>query len=74
MMGTVAWHRALFESGFHRMPGDRGDARTSVYFGEHWFQVFRGQAEALSPGMFYPVKGTIGYAETMVFHALPYSG
>jgi hypothetical protein len=45
-----------------------------VYLVEHWYQVFRGQAEALSPSMFYPVKGTIGYSETMFVHALPYSG
>jgi hypothetical protein len=74
MLGTVAWHSSLFSSGFDRMPGDRGDARANVYLVEHWYQVFRGHAEAFSPGMFYPVKGTIGYSETMFVHALPYSG
>src|SRR5688572_3103090 len=74
MLGTAAWHKPLLASGFDRIPGDRGDARAYVYFVEHWFQVFRGQAELFSPGMFYPVKGTIGYAETMFVHALPYSG
>jgi hypothetical protein len=74
VLGTAAWHRPLLASGFDRMPGDRGDARAYVYLVEHWYQVFRGQAELLSPGMFYPVKGTIGYAETMFVHALPYSG
>lgn len=74
MLGTVAWHGPLFASGFDRIPGDRGDARANVYLVEHWYQVFRGHAEAFSPGMFYPVKGTIGYAETMFVHALPYSG
>jgi hypothetical protein len=74
ILGTAAWDRSLLTSGFDRLPGDRGDARASVYLVEHWYQVFRGQAEPLSPGMFYPVKGTIGYAETMFVHALPYSG
>ena len=73
MLGTAAWQRTLFASGFDRLPGDQGDARATVYLVEHWYQVFRGQAELLSPGMFYPVKGTIGYAETMFVHALPYS-
>jgi hypothetical protein len=72
-LGTAAWHRPLLASGFDRMPGDRGDARLYVYLVEHWYQVFRGQAELLSPGMFYPVKGTLAWTETMFFHALPYS-
>lgn len=74
MLGTIAWHRPLFTSGFDRIPGDRGDARVYVYLVEHWYQVFRGQAELFSPAMFYPVKGIIGYSETMFVHALPYSG
>lgn len=74
MLGTAAWHRPLLASGFGRIPGDRGDARVNVYLMEHWYQVFRGHAEPFSPSMFYPVKGTIGYAETMFVHALPYSG
>jgi hypothetical protein len=74
ILGTAAWHRPLLVSGFDRIPGDRGDARANVYLVEHWYQVFRGHAEALSPSMFYPVKGTIGYAETMFVHAVPYSG
>ena len=60
MLGTAAWHRTLLASGFDRIPGDLGDARLTVYVVEHWYQVFRGQAEPLSPDMFYPVKGTIG--------------
>ena len=74
MLGTVAWHRPLFTSGLDRIPGDRGDARANVYLVEHWYEVFRGQAEMLSPSIFYPIEGTIGYAETMFVHALPYSG
>ena len=74
IVGTAAWHRPLLASGFDRIPGDLGDARANVYLVEHWYQVFRGHAELVSPSMFYPVKGTIGYAETMFVHALPYSG
>lgn len=74
IVGTAAWHRPLLASGLDQIPGDVGDARANVYLVEHWYQVFRGHAELLSPGMFYPVKGTIGYSETMFVHALPYSG
>ena len=74
LLGTAAWQRPLLASGLDRIPGDRGDARANVYLVEHWYQVFRGHAELFSPGMFYPVKGTIGYSETMFVHALPYSG
>jgi hypothetical protein len=71
--GTIAWHSALLRSGLDRIPGDRGDARSTIYLTEHWYQVFRGQAEALSPAMFYPVKGTLGYSEVMFLHGIPYS-
>ena len=74
MLGTAAWHWPVFASGFRRLPGDQGDARVYVYLVEHWYQFFRGQTEALSPAIFYPVKGTIGYVETMFIHSLPYSG
>src|SRR5882672_7359539 len=73
MLGTLLFHIALFSSGFDRFPGDRGDARFFVYLAEHWYQVLLGQAELISPGMFYPVKGTIGYTDPIMAHALPYS-
>ena len=74
MLGTAAWHRTLIASGFDRIPGNVGDARWYTYIAEHWYQVFHGQADLLSPGMFYPVKGILGYSETMFVHALPYAG
>lgn len=72
-LGTFQFHGALFSSGFDLFPGDRGDARTFVYIAEHWYQVLLGHGELLSPGMFYPVKGSLGYTDTLVAHALPYS-
>jgi hypothetical protein len=71
--GTILWHWPLIASGLDQIPGDVGDARATIYLTEHWYQVFRGNAEALSPAMFHPVKGTMGYAETMFIHALPYT-
>lgn len=70
-----AWqfHSALFSSGFDLFPGDRGDARSFVYLAEHWYQVLLGHGDLLSPGMFYPVKGSLGYTDIFVAQALPYS-
>jgi hypothetical protein len=74
LLATAAWYWPMLASGFDQVPGDRGDARATVYMVEHWYQVFRGNAEILSPAMFYPAKGTIGYSEAMILHAFPYSG
>src|SRR5262245_44226676 len=60
-------------SGFDRVPGNHGDARQYLYILEHWFQAWRGNAEFLSPGMFYPVEHTLAYMDAMVVHAIPYS-
>ena len=72
-LGTCLFHIALFSSGFELFPGDRGDARTFVYLAEHWYQVFSGHGDLLSPAMFHPVKGSLGYTDTFVVYALPYS-
>ena len=72
-LGTCLFHIALFSSGFELFPGDRGDARHFVYFAEHWYQVLLGHGELLSPAMFHPVKGSLGYMDIFVAHALPYS-
>ncbi|MCI0562918.1 MAG: hypothetical protein MN733_30930, partial [Nitrososphaera sp.] len=72
-LGTYQFHIALFSSGFDLFPGDRGDARSFVYLAEHWHQALLGHGELLSPGMFYPVKGSLGYTDTFVAQALPYS-
>lgn len=72
-LGTCLFHIALFPSGFDYFPGDRGDARAFVYIAEHWYQALQGHADLLSPGMFYPVKGTLGYTDTFLTQALPYS-
>jgi hypothetical protein len=73
VLGTVHFHGALFFSGFDLFPGDRGDARLMVYLAEHWYQSLLGRGDLLSPAMFYPVKGSLGYTDTLVVQALPYS-
>jgi hypothetical protein len=72
-LGTYQFHIAIFSSGFDLFPGDRGDARSFVYLAEHWHQVLIGHGDLLSPSMFYPVKGSLGYTDTFVAQALPYS-
>src|SRR3954447_8925506 len=71
--GTIQYHAQQFFSGFETFFGDRGDARGFVYFCEHWYQSILGKASLLSPGIFYPVKGTLAYSDLMVGFAVPYS-
>jgi hypothetical protein len=73
VLGTYLFHIALFSSGFELFPGDHGDARFFVYLAEHWYQVLLGHGELLSPAMFHPAKGTLGYTDTFASHGLPYS-
>ena len=62
-----------FSSGFDLFPGPRGDTRLTVYLVEHWYQALSGHATLLSPAMFYPVKGTLGYTDALIAYVLPYS-
>jgi len=58
-LGTYGFHIPFFSSGFEFFPGTRGDARAAVYLVEHWYQVFLGRGDLLSPGMFYPLKASL---------------
>ncbi len=72
LLGTWLFHLTQF-SNFDLFPGDRGDARFVAYCVEHWYQALRGEATLLSPAIFYPVKGTLGYSDILLAHAFPYS-
>jgi hypothetical protein len=72
-LGTWLVHRHQFASGFDLFPGPRGDTRLVAYLCEHWYQALRRQTELLSPLMFYPVKGTLGYSDAMLLFVPPYS-
>src|ERR1044072_428614 len=63
-----------FASNFDTFPGDRGDARLIAFLMEHWHQFFRGAEGWLSPGMFYPVPGTLGYADLLLAYGVVHSG
>ncbi|MDQ2974166.1 MAG: hypothetical protein M3R69_01995 [Acidobacteriota bacterium] len=73
LIGTWQFHIVQFASHFDLFPGDRGDARLVTFLLEHWYQVFRGAESWLSPPMFYPVKGVIGYADLLIGYAVPFS-
>lgn len=71
--GLWRFHITQFSSGFDTFPSDRGDGRLIAYLCEHWYQVFQNQAAWRSPAMFYPVQGTLGYADMFLAYAVPFS-
>jgi hypothetical protein len=72
-VGLCQFHLPQFDSGFDTFPGDRGDARLVAYLMEHWYRVFCGNENWLSPQMFYPVQGTFGYADLVLGYGLMFS-
>ncbi|MFT4576001.1 MAG: hypothetical protein ACI9SI_000917 [Polaribacter sp.] len=66
--------RQVVWSNFDQMIGDAGDARFNGVVLEHWWQVFQGYSNWLSPSYFYPTKGVLGYSDADFLFALPYSG
>ena len=73
-LGLWQFHIPQFASNFDKFPGDRGDARLVAYLMEHWYQVFQGAVNWRSPAVFYPVEGTIGYADLLLGYGIVYSG
>lgn len=71
--GTIQYHVAQFFSGFDRFFGDRGDARGFLYYCEHWYRSLAGKSSLLSPGVFYPAKGTLAYSDLLLGVGVPYS-
>ena len=71
--GTIQYFAAQFFSGFDRFFGDRGDARGFLYYCEHWYRSLAGKSSLLSPGVFYPAKGTLAYSDLLLGVGLPYS-
>ena len=67
------FHIPQFASKFDTFPGDRGDARLVAYLMEHWYQFFRGVEFWRSPGMFYPVPGSLGYADLLFAYGVVHS-
>ena len=60
-------------SRFDVIPGNIGDARFLLYLCEHWYQVFTSRADWLSPGMFFPQTGTLGFSDSLFLFGTVYS-
>src|SRR6266436_2683773 len=73
IIGTLQYHLLQVSSRFDAFFGDRGDPRGIIYFCEHWYQSLLGKATLLSPGLFYPTKGTLAYSDLLAGYAIPYS-
>jgi len=65
----LLFHRLEIFSGLTQITGDLGDTRLVVFLYEHFWQVIQGKAHLLSPGMFYPVQGTLGYSDALIGYA-----
>ena len=72
LVGLTVFFWPVVRSHFTFVPGDIGDARFINFILEHWLQVFRGNDAWLSPPMFYPEKGTLGYSESFFLFVPPY--
>ena len=72
-LGLVQVYHAQLSSGFDLFPGPRGDTRLSAYLVEHGYQALLGHAHWLSPGMFYPIKGTLGFSDLYLAYVPLYS-
>lgn len=71
-VGSLLFYRAVAASGFDAVPGDVGDARLLIVVLEHWKMVFEGDAAWHSPVYFFPLKGTLGYADAEFAMAVPF--
>jgi hypothetical protein len=72
LAAAAVFFRNFLISGFDKIAGDAGDARFDIFIRENFFQFLRGQAEFLSPPMFFPVKGTLGYSDAYLLDGLIY--
>ncbi len=64
--------RHFLYSHFDQVAGDLGDNRFVIAILEHWRAVARGQASFPSPNFFWPIRGALGYSESLFLLALPY--
>lgn len=56
--------QSIWLSGGAAYPGDLGDGRFNQLLLEHGYQALRGLSEWISPGQFYPVRGTLAFSDT----------
>jgi hypothetical protein len=72
LVAAAVFFRNFLLSGFDKIIGDIGDARFDIFLRENFLQFLRGEAEFLSPPMFFPVKGTLGYSDAYLLDGLIY--
>src|SRR5512139_3297012 len=72
-VGTWLVYHVQFSSGFDLFPGPKGDTRLTAYLLEHWYQFLSGHTHLLSPGMFYPVKGTLAFSDIYLVYVPVYA-
>jgi hypothetical protein len=72
-LGLWLEHRHQFSSNFDQFPGPRGDTRLIAYLCEHGYQALRGKADWLSPAMFFPSQGTLGYTDALLLFIPPHA-
>jgi hypothetical protein len=72
LVAAAVFFRNFLLSGFDKIIGDAGDARFDIFLRENLLQFLRGEAEFLSPPMFFPVKGTLGYSDAYLLDGLIY--
>ncbi len=71
--GALVFFRSAFGSGFDKIMGDVGDARFLVFVSEHWVHVLRGYESWTSPSFYFPIKGVLGYSDTLILNELFYA-
>ena len=70
-LGFFVKHTVM--SRFDAIPGNIGDAKFLLCISEHWYQVFTGQADWLSPGFFYPQTGVLGFSDSFFLFGAVYA-
>ena len=68
LVGALFFFSAWWTSGFNRVVGNSGDTRLQVYLSEQWFLVLKGAQPWRDPPFFYPVKGVLGYTDTLFLY------
>jgi hypothetical protein len=72
LVAAAVFFRNFLLTGFDKIIGDPGDARLDIFLRENLHQFLRGRAEFLSPPMFFPIKGTLGYSDAYLLDGLIY--
>jgi hypothetical protein len=72
-IALLIFFRDFVSSRFNLIAADVGDGRLMIAILEHWWAVARHQAQFLSPNFFWPERGVLGYSDSLILFAAPYS-